>query len=219
MARDDYPDVDFSVGRSDPGADEDLPQPRDRDWALLRHARRPLGCVAAIAAIVLGMVKLTSVDHRSTTAAAPTRTPVGPTHVAPIVPTDPAVCPPVISCISSDTAPADVRAAVRAAFPGAQQQSATTVLDHNDSPGSRLWFRQIRAGSSDLAILVRVLQPRPDASLRDGITRGGDRTVSFVAVRSHGLVVQVQVDSPSGSVPGVDALRKLAADRRLLVPA
>lgn len=260
MARDDFPDVDFVVGRPDSGADEDLPEPKDREWTLLRRAKRPLGIAAVIAVAVLGAVKLASLgDGTSTAAAPPTPTPL-PSHgyvrridvprpevfpstvepvpvgsgtgrifilpggsgvVAipgpPVRPDDPAACLPGVSCISSDSVPADVLAAIRAAFPGARPLSAGTVLTHFDGPGSKLWFRQVNARAGNLDILVRVQQPRSNDRPHGESTDHGDGAIAYLETHEQGLTVQVQVDAPSGHVTALAKLRALAADRRLLV--
>jgi hypothetical protein len=143
--------------------------------------------------------------------------PSGGQVVRPTLPADPAACLPGVSCISSPDVPDGVLAAVRAHFPGARLQSATTVLTHGDAPGSRLWFRQLNAEVGGYDILLRVRQPRDSVQLTDNRISVDRRSITSVAVRSHGLTVQVQVDAPAAHPADLQTVRRLATDARLLV--
>jgi hypothetical protein len=129
---------------------------------------------------------------------------------------DPAECPTGIDCYTEENAAASARAAVRAAFPGAVIQSASTVHLNSEQFGQMLWFVQINALVGHNQLVVRVQAPRDTDRNRSGADNAGDSTIAYYEHALRQYHVFVQVDGPAGAVPSVRSLKVLAHDVRLL---
>lgn len=117
-------------------------------------------------------------------------------------------------CRTTPRVPAPVSAAIRAVFPTAREQVATTVTRDDLGPGSPLVLRQVVAASGNREILVQVRRhDNANAELLSGTTP--DRRVMTVGNSIGGFDLRISVQPP-GSKPMLGRLVQLSRDRRLL---
>jgi hypothetical protein len=132
---------------------------------------------------------------------------------------DPFRCPESATCTTVESAAAPVRAAVRAAFPGAVLEAATTVRMAGRPAAASLWFLQVNALVGSREILVRVQVPTSRDVEQGNETETAHGTTAYLSTGLRQYHVTVQVDGPAGREQPFSALQKLATDVRLLAPA
>jgi hypothetical protein len=129
---------------------------------------------------------------------------------------DPFACPATYQCLESADAGSPAVTALRAAFPAAVLESASTVRLLSPHDGKPLWFRQLTARNGAAEILVRVDRAGVPNSDGRGTTRSGGTVVTYYQATLANYHVVVQVIATNGPGQALPPLQKLAADVRLL---
>jgi hypothetical protein len=240
VAREDSVDriLDVTVTPGDWFDDEDLPEPHERDWTLLRRISRPIGALAVVALVAWGIAALASfADSPRTAAVAATSAPT--THVRPndlagmsvqvkfpgtgtaaeiITNKDlGTLCPPLNSCATTRLLPPDAVAAMRAVFPAMRISSATTVayIDHHDGHRS-LWYRSVHAASPGREIDINIVPITPGDHVDSGAVQDGAGVQVYTHRLFEGYVVQILVHFAGHVLNPIGALHGLPGDHRLL---
>jgi hypothetical protein len=241
VARDDYPDVDFVAGPPDPAADEELPEPKDRAGPLWQRLKRPLSIAAILAVVATTAVKLSSFSDGTASAAQDhaTPTPTTSTHVRPgdlagqSIPVNFPVagrgdgiitdrgndvpCPPSHACLSIHAVPPTVIDAVRARFPGASDQSSTTV-QFTDHTVHRvvLWLRTMHVGVDKGQLDIRIVPLAPGDPNDAGYSTDGTGLLAYTHRRLAGYTVEVVAHLSHTTKVPLAQLAELATDVRLV---
>ncbi|MEO9137710.1 MAG: hypothetical protein ABI345_01460 [Jatrophihabitans sp.] len=218
------PQIDFVLGETDGAEDEDLPQPRQRDFSRLSRFRRPVLGVAALGVVIGAVVAVNRSSQDSTPVAQRSTSPSATAPVTRTTRLDPATGKissdaPVeyrftgcakdsTTCITSVPLGPDLGTVLRSAFPTAHLTAGTTNFL---GPRGILVSRTIHAsdGSRFIAVEVRRSGGRIDNPPPAGLTGvevdNGKYTV-FATVVGR---------TPTSPDPYA-ALNKLASDPRIV---
>jgi hypothetical protein len=227
----------------EPGADEELPQPRrHRDLPRTQRLRLDLG----IGALLLGAVAVgaTAISHHDSAgkhgvpgpSSAHRTTALPGLHVAtdfvtlsrgpdggwlPRPATRPQPCPSGAQCITTTWVPGPAREALQDAFPGATITAQRMARLYVKNYGDALTALNLEATQGDKRITLALHgAPPTDASSDVGnrtgtVLFGGHRIVSYETALAQ-YDVLVQVVAPAGDRVSIAALAQLASDGRLL---
>jgi hypothetical protein len=233
----DRSDVDFVIADEPGGADEDLPETADSPWWL--RARVPLGVAAAVVLLAGLLFRVTSGGSDAPSPAAapgsgsPTVTGVtGPTATLPpplghgpyIIRLGPIGrgpgCHVLPQCITSDTAPDSIVAALHDFLPHARITYSRTSLERTGIAGRHHRFRFTTVVARRGVATVRITVSR-SAKHPDGPAGAGERETAFgsiVYAHAHvgGYAVSIDVTAPTGHAPvRIHDVVALAGDARL----
>jgi hypothetical protein len=227
-------DVDFDVtsAEGDPDLDEILVEPPDRLAWLSRPARLLITIVVAAALVGILVVHAVSGGSSRPSAGATSSGPARPGSTAPVVPPlhqrgpaaaasgNPATCPHADDglslCSTSSLVPAAALTAVLRHFPGAQIRSKLEVDLRDIGYGSAgLWYREIRAHSGAVAIVVEVRKRQAADRTRGYVSEAGSGTTVLDEVVTGALTIRVRVTTAAGLRPQLGRVQQLAHDARL----
>jgi hypothetical protein len=215
--------------------DEVLPEPSDRDWALLRRIRRPIGALAVVALLAWGVAELTFFTDSTTSAVvSATTAPASPERwkdsagislqvnfpvartAAGIVTNDGVgvLCPPSNPCTATRLLPPDAEAAVRAVFPSMRISAAVTIVHRDVRRGLR--YRSIHATSPGREIDINIVPVTPGDHADSGAIQDGAGVQVYTHRLLAGYLVQVRVHFADHVPHPISALRGLPSDHRLL---
>ena len=227
-------DVDFVEDDDPDGPDEELPQhpPRSRIEAwrpqVEQFLRGRYGLPAVVVLVVLALLIGRALLHEKPAGApSPSPTPssassvtLDPSTGRPVVlprrtGTDPTRCPG-LQCYTTSSAPAAVRAAIRARFPAAKVTAAETVRLVDRAQADPLWYREVDVRVGTGTLTVRVQAHATGDNPGGGAKDDGHQAVTYVDASSGQWYVRLQMTDRSGTPEPFDQLSSLVDDTRLL---
>ena len=243
MRHDDFPDVDFVLAAPDKSADEDLLEPRDREFPRLRRLKRPAAYLLVLAAVVFGIVKLSTLrgsSHLDASSESADR--ASASSALRLGAVEPSVairtldlnrgrglisddgrgsdCPAPHACLTSTELPQRVLDTVSGYFPGARLIFASTVELADPGAAVRtVWYREAHLTARGISIDLRV-EPRKTGT-REALEQTPDSTgvLAYVTHLSGTHEVQLTVHLPTKQKSQATRVHSLASDDNLLAPS
>ena len=218
-------DLDVTGAGTDPGVDEELPEPAGGGQLHGRRVQVVLALAVAAVLVALALVRVLSTGGDTPTASAPsasaspeTSTPgvttsVGLLHGQTVEQCVDLKCGQGVTVQVRTPTPADLQAALRRQFPGARIVSAVNIANRT---AATLLFRRIVARSGAQTVVLTIAAYREGDSDRAGYADDGGGSSVYYEYRRRSLQISVRVSAPVGARLHLAPVMRLGDDQRIL---